>query len=270
LVTPEIGGEFFPLLLRGIEAEAHQAGYDLLIHTTLSQPKGQMSLRRPLAEHNTDGLLVFTNSLDSQELRRLHALGFPVVLMHQSRPEGLEIPEVTVENKNGARRLVEHLILVHGRRHIAYLRGPQGNQDSRWRELGYQEALQAHGLLYEPRLIGMGGYDDEIALAAVTELIHQGEWFDAIFAGDDDSAVGALLALRQAGLRVPEDVAVVGFDDVPFSRFLTPPLTTVRLPIEQVGRVAVRQLVALIRGEPAQSLTLLPTEVVLRNSCGCL
>jgi DNA-binding LacI/PurR family transcriptional regulator len=269
LVTPEIGGELFPLLLRGVEAEAHQAGYDLLIHTTLSPPKSQERARRPLAEHNTDGLLVFSNSLDSKELQRLYALGFPVVLMHQSPPEGLEMPEVTIENKNGARRLVEHLIVVHGKRHIAYLRGLQVNQDSRWRELGYREALQAHGLPYNPRIIGMGAYDDEAALEAVKALICQDECFDAIFAADDDSAVGALLALRQAGYRVPEDVALVGFDDVPFSRYLTPPLTTVRAPIEQVGRIAVRQLVALIHNEPVQPLTLLPTEVVLRSSCGC-
>ena len=92
---------------------------------------------------------------------------------------------------------------------------------------------------------------------------------DAVFAGDDDAALGVLAALRAAGQRVPEDVAVVGFDDVTFSRHVTPPLTTVRSPIEQIGREAILQLIQCIHNEPVEPVTLLRTELVVRQSCGC-
>src|SRR5512138_1421825 len=130
LVMSEISGAFFPPLLKGIEAAAHEAGYDLLIHST----KREGPSRRPLGEHNTDGLLVFTDSLDHRELRRLHAIGFPIVLLHQAAPDGMNIPVITVENKEGAATLVSHLIEEHGRRRIVFLRGPEGHEDSMWRE----------------------------------------------------------------------------------------------------------------------------------------
>jgi DNA-binding LacI/PurR family transcriptional regulator len=100
-------------------------------------------------------------------------------------------------------------------------------------------------------------------------LVASAVQFDAIFAGDDDSAIGAMAALQEAGLRVPEDVSVVGFDDQRTSAYLTPPLTTVRAPTEEVGQAAARQLLNLLRGTQADPLTLLPTEIVIRRSCGC-
>jgi DNA-binding LacI/PurR family transcriptional regulator len=266
LVLPEISGAFFSPMLKGIEAEAHQAGYDLLIHSTQQVETG----RRRLGEHNTDGLLIFTNSLVAGELHRLHTINFPMVLLHQSPPEGLDIPTIAIENKDGAAMLISHLIEVHDRRRIVYLRGPEGHEDSVWRERGYRDALRAHRIRFDRHLIAPGNFDDEDAFAAVQRLLQEGVEFDAIFAGDDDAAIGAMRALQLAGRRVPRDVAVVGFDDVPFARYFAPALTTVRAPIEQVGREAVRQLVRLMNGAQAQPLTLMRTELLIRESCGCL
>lgn len=265
LLLPEISGDFFSPMLKGIEAEAHEAGYGLLIHSTQQVE----ATRRQLGAHNTDGLLIFTNSLTPPELHRLHNLNFPVVLLHQSPPESLDIPVITIENKDGAFMLIGHLIKEHGRRRILYLRGPEGHEDSAWRERGYREALEVHHIEFDPGLIASGGFDDEEAFVTVQGLLSAGLEFDAVFAGDDDAAIGTTRALKLAGRLVPEDVAVVGFDDVPFARYLTPALTTVRAPIEQVGREAVRQLVRLMRGEPADPLTLMRTELVIRESCGC-
>jgi len=271
LVLPEISGYFFPPLLRGIEAGARENGFDLLIHST--QRAGGDSTtgtRRPLGEHNTDGLLIFTNSLDEAELARLHAIGFPMVLLHQSPPDSLDIPCVTFENKAGSRRLVEHLIQVHGYRRIAFLRGPEGHEDSYWREMGYREALATHGIPYDPALVAVGGFDEVEAREPVERWLREKLEIEAIFAGDDEAALGVIAALRRAGKRVPEDVAVVGFDDVPISRHLTDlPLTTVRAPIERAGLEAARQLVRLIRAGEADPLVLLSTELVIRRSCGC-
>lgn len=265
LVLSEISGAFFPLMLKGIEAGTYEAGYDLLIHST----KKEGPSRRPLGEHNTDGLLIFTDSLDHRELHRLYTMNFPMVLLHQTPPDLLNIPAIAIENKDGALKLVSHLIEVHGRRRIVFLQGPGGHEDSVWRARGYREALETHNIPFSPELVASGEFDEDEAFATIQQILLDGIKFDAIFAGDDDSAIGALRALKMAGHRVPHDVAVVGFDDVPFARYLSPALTTVRAPIEQVGREAVRQLVHLMNGEKAEALTLMQTELVIRESCGC-
>ena len=270
LLLPEIGEAFFSALLRGIEAEARGAGLDLLIHATSHIAHASTpSQRRTLAEHNTDGIIVFTQSIDSIELARLRGIGFPVVLLYQTSPDSLDIPAVLIENQAGAQKLVEHLIEVHGCRRIAYLRGPQGNEDSLQREAGYRLALESHGIPQDSTLLGAGGFNEEEAGATIQKWLAMGIEFDAVFAGDDDAAAGVLSALHRAHRDIPRDVKVVGFDDSPVARFLLPSLTTVRAPIEQVGRKGVQQLVRLIRGEPAESLSLMRTELIIRESCGC-
>jgi len=121
LVMSEISGAFFPPMLKGIEASAHESGYDLLIHST----KKEGPSRRPLGEHNTDGLRIFTDSLDHRDLHRLYNMNFPIVLLHQTPPDSLNIPVITIENKDGAAMLVNHLIETHDRRRIVFLRGPE-------------------------------------------------------------------------------------------------------------------------------------------------
>lgn len=268
LLLLDIGGAFYTPLLRGIEAVSSEAGFDLLIHSTRGMHPAN-PMRRALTEHNTDGLLIFIDALDNSELERLNSIGFPVVLMHQSPPKGLDIPVVTIENQAGACQVVEHLIREHGRKHIVFLRGPEGNEDSDSREKGYIQALKKHGIPFDPALIFRGGFDAESARDAAKELLASGVPFDAIFTGDDDSAIGVIETLKSAGLSVPADIPIVGFDDSIFARLLTPALTTVRAPIEQVGREAVAQLIHQIRGEPTHARTVLPTEMIVRNSCGC-
>ena len=270
LLLPEIGGAFFSPLLRGIEAEAQLAGFDLLIHATSHIPHASTPVaHRPLGEHNTDGLIVFTQSIDEKELSRLHSLNFPTVLLYQTPPSSLYIPSVTIENKSGAQIIVEHLIQAHNCRRIVFLRGPEGNEDSEWRERGYREALAANNIPFDPILVAVGGFNENEARDAMQGLLIDGLDFDAVFGGDDDTAAGVITALTLAGKRIPQDVAVVGFDDVPIARYLRPALTTVRAPIEQVGREGVRQLVRLIRGQQAEALVMMRTELVIRESCGC-
>jgi LacI family transcriptional regulator len=163
--------------------------------------------------------------------------------------------------------MVEHLVRC-GHERIAFLAGAAENEDSYWRERGYREALAAHHIRFDPELLAIAGFNTEPAAAIVGQWIGEGKKIDAIFAADDVSARGALQAIHAAGLRVPEDIAVVGFDDDLLSKYISPPLTTVRAPIEEAGRAAATQLLHLIRNEPAASLTLLPTELVIRESCG--
>lgn len=269
-LVSEISAPFFTPLLRGIEGGTRESGYSLLIHAIQEiEPAVTGAFRRPLGEHNTDGLLVFAGCLEDVELAYLYKLGFPLVLLHQTPPNDLAIPYVTFENKSGARKLVDHLIEVHDYRRIAFLRGPEDQEDSYWRELGYREALEAHGIPFDPALVAVGGFNEKLAQIPVRTWLEQGTAIDAIFAGDDEAAVGVISALQQAGQRVPEDIAVVGFDDVHLYHYMLPPLTTVHAPVEQAGREATVQLLQLIQTGQAQPLVLLPTEMVIRRSCGC-
>jgi LacI family transcriptional regulator len=268
LVLPAIGREYFSPLLRGIETEARQAGYHLLIEI-METPDATRPYLRGLGEHNTDGLVVFTDSVEDRELLRLHKNNFPMVLLHQTPPDGIDIPVISIENKLSAQKIVEHLIEIHNCRRIAFLRGEEGHEDSIWREKGYREALKNHDIPFDPSLVASGGFDHDKAREAIKQMLMDGIGFDAIFTGDDDAATGVLAALHKAGKHVPQDVAVVGFDDAPFSRYLTPSLTTVRAPTEEVGRTAIRQLLKILQAEQAEPLILLPTELVIRSSCGC-
>lgn len=266
LVFSEIRGAFFSQLLKGVESQLHEGGYELLVYSTHTDRPRK---RKPIGEHNTDGVLVFTTSLEKEEIARLYRINFPMVLMHETPPDGMDIPVITVENKDGAAMLVSHLIEQHGRRRIVFLRGPEGHEDSQWRERGYREALARHDIPFDEALISTGDFDQDTAFSAMQKIIRDGIEFDAVFSGDDDASMGVYRAMKQAGRLIPDDVAVVGFDDVDFARYISPALTTIRAPIEEVGREAVRQLTCLLNGQPANPLTLMRTELIVRESCGC-
>jgi LacI family transcriptional regulator len=266
LVLNDFAGDFFTPLLEGVLNASGAEGYNLLIFASNQPQSTSHSLLGPMY---TDGLLVFLDSLEAAELEKIHQIGHPIVLIHQSSRGTLNLPTVTIENKAASRRLVSHLIEIHDRKRIVFLRGPQENEDSTWREIGYREALESHQLPIDEILILTGGFDRFIAQKTIQNLMRQNILFDAVFAGDDDSAIGVLQALKDAGRKVPQQVSVVGFDDQRLAPFLSPPLTTVHAPTYQVGILAAQQLIKLIRNEPVENVVLLPTELVIRESCGC-
>ncbi len=268
LLLSDIGGDFFAPLLRGIEDVLASHGYDLLIAST-REPRRWHGKSLPVGPHNTDGILGFADSLDEDHLRRLMAQHFPLVLIHRTPPPDLPIPCVTIENKAAAHAMTSHLIEQHRRRRIVFLQGPPGEEDSHWREIGYRRALADHGIPFDPGLVMRGDFDRDVAFATIEAALRQGIAFDAVFAGDDESAEGVLAALHAHGIAVPEEIAVVGFDDQRMSPYLTPPLTTVRAPTEMVGRHAAQRLIELIRDGTTELMTLLPTQLVIRRSCGC-
>ena len=269
LLLPVISGDFIASMLRGIERGVIEDDYELLVHSTFFESRTDSPFRRVLGEHNTDGLIVFSDSLDDKELRRLYDLDFPVVLLHRSSPEGLNMPSITVENKNGTKQLIEHLIKDHGRTRIVYLRGPEEHEDTHWRDIGYRQALEENGTSFDPSLIGSGNFNARDAADAINTMIVDGVNFDAVFSGDDEAASGVLRALHLAKIRVPEDVSVVGFDDVNLAAHMIPALTTVNAQIEQTGYTAAQQLIKLIRHGDAEPIILLPTQLIIRRSCGC-
>ena len=267
LLLTNMHNDFFAPLVSGIEAVVQEQGYNLLVATHRADLQPDVGL--PIGVHNTDGMIVFADSLCDAEIVSLYRNDFPMILIHRSSPSGFKIPSVTIENKNATYRLVEHLIKVHGRKRILFVRGPINQDDSQWREMGYRQALEAYAIPFDPDLVICGDFEREIAYQAMKKFIIQGTEFDAVFSGDDDSAIGVINALREAGCHIPDDISVVGFDDLRLSAFLTPPLTTVKAPTELVGRTAAEHLFDLLTGKDVDAVTLLPTEIVIRRSCGC-
>jgi DNA-binding LacI/PurR family transcriptional regulator len=251
-------------LLSGIEQASREAGYDLLIRAGGSHTNES----RSLGHHNTDGLLVFAGVLSDEELAALYRQAFPVVALHSAPISGTAIPVVNIENQQSSYELVSHLIQHHSCRRIAYLRGPEAQKDSYYREQGYSRALRENGIPLDNSLVGFGGFDERIAHNTVLELLRKHPDIDGIFA-DDESAAGVYHALQELGLRIPDDIKVVGFDDDYLASRLVPPLTTVHSPAELIGETAVQLLLQLIESGSAPIETLLPTHVVVRRSCGC-
>ncbi len=269
LLLNNLHNDFFVPLLNGIEDVIRQKEYNLIIatyHTGNCQ-----SSQPPVGPHNTDGMLVFADALSDDDLAALNKNSFPMVTIYRASPPMLAIPSVTVENMEVTQMAVDHLIKVHNRKRILFVRGPILQEDSIRRELGYRNALQANGLIFDEELVLNGDFERDIAYKAMREFLGSGglNKFDAVFTGDDYAAIGVLRALQEYEIKVPEQVSVVGFDDLSFAPFLNPPLTTVRAPTEEVGRKAVEKLFAILENQPASESIVLPTEIIYRRSCGC-
>jgi len=267
LLLTNVYNNFFAPLISGIEAVVKQNGYNLLVAIHQSSLKPNTVL--PINANNSDGLIVFANSLTDDEIIGLHQEGYPMILIYRTAPEGYQLPSISIENRIATHQLIDHLIKVHDKRQILFMGGPEDQEDSYWREIGYMQALEANGLEYDPELVICGGFEREVAYLEMKNFLTRNREIDAVFSGADDSAIGVMSALRESGYRIPEDVSVIGFDDLRLSAFLTPPLTTVKAPTELVGRMAAQQLFDLIVGKDVKTTTVLPTEIVIRRSCGC-
>jgi len=268
LLSNNLHNDFFIPLLNGIESVVRKHNYNLVIATYHSDSR---DMPPPIGPHNTDGMLVFSDGISDEDLISLHVRKFPMVLVHRASPKSVKIPSVTVENKKITFELIEHFIKVHGRKRIMFLRGPIHQEDSYWREIGYKSALKANNIPFDEKLMLNGDFERDTARKTLNNFIANKKHvsFDAIFTGDDDAAIGVLNALHENGYRVPEDVSVIGFDDLGFSAFLNPPLTTVSAPTEAVGQVAMEQLFSLFDKQFPEDITLLPTKLITRRSCGC-
>ncbi len=265
LVVNNLKGSYLGPLLRGIDQKTRELGYNLLITT---QPPAD-EIYHVLGDHNTDGLTIVADpGISNDVLLGYVQTKFPVVLMFRIPPEGISLPYVVAENVTSSYKLIKHLILKHNCRRIGYLRGPETEQDSSRREIGYRTALEEHGIEICPDLISYGGFDKETAEAAAKKWFTDGIRPDAIFTGDDESAVGVYKAIEDAGLKIPEDIAVVGFDDDYVATRLNPSLTTVHVPLDELGRKAVESLNQFIKTGQTTSNTI-TTKVVIRQSCGC-
>lgn len=202
--------------------------------------------------------------VDDEELASLVADGFPIILQG-SLPE-VAAPSVDVDNRAGARAAVEHLLGLGHRRIGCITNAPLAYTAAADRVAGYRDALAGAGIPVDDRLVVEGAFDAASGHAGMQRLLAQAGDITAVFVASDVVAFGALRALRESGHRVPADVSVVGFDDIPLACHFDPPLTTVRLPAHALGAAAGRALVDRLAGRPTAQRTLLSTELVVRES----
>lgn len=257
---------FLPEVLRGVSQPMQERGYRILVESVedISRPGAYIDL---VLEHRIDGLILSGPRSDDRELQRLRDEGFPVILLGQLPGSG--ISSVDVDNVAGARDAVGHLLSL-GHRRIAFIsNAPPWYTSSAHRLQGYREALSAHQVSPDDALVRYGHYTDESGYEAMRSLLEIAKRPTAAFVASDLVAFGAIAAVRDRGLSVPTDLAIVGFDDVRMARYIDPHLTTVHLPAFELGHTAAQLLANWIdEGETPPAQVLLPTQLVVRQSCG--
>jgi LacI family transcriptional regulator len=254
-------------ILRGIEdwcsAHAMGAAVSAVRHGS-ARPASWTSA---LARHDTDGVILITSELTMPQLRQLREEGIPLVVVDPVNLPDPDLPSVGATNWAGGMAAADHLLGL-GHRRIGVITGPAEYLCSRARVSGYRSALDRAGIAFDPSLVLHGDFYHEGGFERGGQLLDLGD-VTAIFAGSDQQALGVYEAARRRGLRIPQDLAVVGFDDLPAAEWVSPPLTTVRQPLAEMGQVAAQMLGDLIEGVPLRTQRVeLATELIVRESTG--
>lgn len=254
---------YFPLVIQGVSAACNARGYSVMLW--LAEPEHERkTINQILSSSLIDGVVVSSMLMDDPLLEQLSESSRPFVTIGR-HPTNDKINYVDVDNRSGAYQGVTYM-LRRGRRRVAIINGPENTIASCDRYQGYHDALRERGLPLLEELADRGDFADAAAYQAMKRLLPHRP--DGVFATSDAMAMAAMRAIREAGLRIPQDIAVLGFDDIPPAANSNPPLTTIRQPIQRTGSVAAEMLIDLIeRPDPQPRRVVLPTELVIRASC---
>ncbi len=265
MVVTTISDPFVAPIAQGTERKAMEAGYSLILSQSGADPDRELAAVRLLRERRVDGVIVTASRVGELYTPLLSELKVPIVLINNQKGGGY-LHSIYVDDFAGAKMAVGLLIDL-GHRDIAYIACPERERSNRNRMNGYKAALESRGISVNERLIlQLEGKDDMArGAAAVEEILSLDERPTALFCYNDMTAIGALQALHESGVRVPEDISIVGFDDVPISSVVCPALTTVAQPKEEMGVKAMEMLLALIEGEERENVVVKP-RLVVRSS----
>lgn len=268
VLLPDLYGEFFSELIRGIDRAAREAGYHILVSTSHNE-RAEVEAALQAMRGRVDGLIVMVPERGVDELAATLARPLPTVLLNQRTVDGGPHNRIVVDNEGGARAVVGYLVDA-GHRRIALIGGPSANSDAEARRRGYRAALESAGLPLRAELEVASDFTEAGGYAAAQRLLALPERPSAVFAANDAMAIGALNALMEAGLAIPRDISLAGFDDIPMARYLHPALTSVRVPIQELGYQATTRLLQLLAHGMDESAwdVVLPTELVVRASSG--
>ena len=266
LLVHDLGTSYIGEIIRGIDSELASAQYDLLHYTTHRRKTRESAYVTMLTRGLADGLLLVLPRDPGAYLETLREHRFPHVLIDHRGVDEVT-PAVAASNRQGAESATKHLITL-GHRRIGFVTGAMDQICAQDRLQGYKNALEGHGIRFDPDLVYEGDFFQPLGYQAADALLSLPDRPTAIFASNDVSAFGVMEAVRDHKLRIPEDVSVVGFDDIPQAAHVHPALTTVRQPLEEMGRVSTRMLLHYI-AEPERAVERveLPTELVIRHSC---
>ena len=267
LLVPTLTWPWILEVLRGVAEEIERSGYSLILYTTSGGEDSEREFMSQLVPAGAvDGLALVIPLGMLEYIERLAKGGLPVVVV-DDRGHYPDLPTVATTNIEGGRSATLHLV-ERGRRRIAMLNGPRDFGCNRDRLEGYKSALRKAGLQFDPKLVVDSDFKESGGASAMATLLAADPKLDAVFVANDVMAFGAMRALRNSGRRVPDDVAVVGFDDIPASAMTHPPLSTVRQPLYEMGRTAASMVMAAVRGESITKRIELPTSLVIRESSG--
>jgi LacI family transcriptional regulator len=266
LVFNDLDSPWAVEIIRGVEEVAHAAGVGTVVSAIHDRAGAARQWMTNLRARASDGVILVTSVLEPLLHKELHRLGVPIVVVDPAGSAALDAPTVGATNWAGGLAATEHLLEL-GHRRIGFIAGPPRLLCSRARLDGYRAALESAGLPVDESLTVPGDFYHESGFSGCMRLMGLPEPPTAVFASSDQMAMGAMEALRQLGKRVPQDVSVIGFDDLPEARWSAPPLTTIRQPLAEMGKVAARTVLAQARGEEIDSPRLeLATELVVRAS----
>jgi LacI family transcriptional regulator len=268
LIIPDVRNPFFTEVARGVEDAAHKNNYRVMLCNTDEDLLKQQNYLQALQGRIVDGLIIAVASDDSRQLKKLDRRQLPFVLIDREC-RNLRTDAVIVDNRDGALQAVRHL-LGNGRRRVGFISGKQDTQTGRERCRGYQEALSDAGVELDREIIKDGQFSTEGGYQAAQSLLALEARPDALFIANNAMTIGAIRALNEAGIRMPEEMALVCFDDSEWAEFFTPALTVVRQPTYTMGNLAgelLFQRLAEIKPSELKEIVLKP-ELVVRKSCG--
>ncbi|MFH1805085.1 MAG: LacI family DNA-binding transcriptional regulator [Pseudomonadota bacterium] len=272
LLVPDIGNPFFSAILSGIEQGASKAGYNVLIGDTQNDPEREATYAAYLRSNQADAMILLNGTLPAPLARAGRGQRPPVVIACERIP-GCDLPTVIIDNERAAFLATRHLLDL-GHRRIAHVAGPAQNILTTDRIAGYQQALRDAGITPDADLIYGGDYSIESGIAAGRALLSRTENRPtAFFCASDGMAIGVIVAAKEMGLRVPDDISVFGFDDIHLAANYDPPLTTVRQPRRRLGEQAIALLLerldtSLPQPPARANPVIVPTELIIRNSTG--
>lgn len=266
VILPDIAYPFLAEVARGIEEAAFDTGYRAILCASQGDPAKEDSCLNLVRTRQVDGVVLVTASGDGERVQALIDHGTPIVACDRDWP-GLEVDTVVADNEDGGVQATDHLIAL-GHDRIGCIAGPADLSIGNERLKGYHRALKGAGIPIEAELLVRGNFRNRGGFDAMNELLNLRQPPTAVFACNDLMAMGAICAASKRRLGIPEDVAVVGCDDIELAAFTNPSLTTVRLPKHQMGAAAVKMVVSRIEGEHGLARRhVLPVELVVRDSC---
>lgn len=266
LVIPDITNPLFPHIVRGAEQVLSESGYTLVLTDTNNDAETERTQVAAMRAHGVDGFIVATARWEDSVLDELAASGIPTVLVNRRTRAG-QFPYVGGDDKRGIELCVEHLVKL-GHRSILHLAGPADTSTGRDRADAFRQTMRTHRLSTARMVLECGSYTEQSGADATLIALRTRKPFTAIVAGNDQLALGAQRALAEQGVVCPGDVSITGFNDVDFMSRLTPPFTTVRVPLDRLGAVAARTLLTWIGNDdgPPTGQMLLPVELMERGT----